>query len=410
LSSKRAAQWAWALTAWANHAFATTVLVGFFPIFFDQYWAAKLPGTTSTFYLGLTNSSAAFIVMLLAPWLGALSDRRGEKKLWFGIWSAVGALATAALCLIGAGHWGWALAVFGLGSIGFFAGSSFQDALIVQVADAHQTNRVSSLGFALGYLGGGLIFLLNVVLVKYPHWFHVADASTAIRIAFVDVALWWIVFSLPLFRYVHEAAPTAIATGWRELWHTLRAVLRDRPVLNFLLAYWLYIDAIGTLQQMAVDFGIKLGFSSNALIQALLLVQFVSFPSALLFGRLGDRIGTRRAIYLGLAVFVALTCFAYFIQNERQFYILAAVVGTVQGGVQALSRSYFARLIPRERAGEYFGFYNMLAKFAAVLGPLAMGVVAIATGNQRLSILVLEVFFIGGALLLARVRDPDAVR
>ena len=410
MSSKRAAQWAWALTAWANHAFATTVLVGFFPIFFDQYWAAKLPGTTSTFYLGLTNSSAAFIVMLLAPWLGALSDRRGEKKLWFGIWSAVGALATAALCLIGAGHWGWALAVFGLGSIGFFAGSSFQDALIVQVADAHQTNRVSSLGFALGYLGGGLIFLLNVVLVKYPHWFHVADASTAIRIAFVDVALWWIVFSLPLFRYVHEAAPTAIATGWRELWHTLRAVLRDRPVLNFLLAYWLYIDAIGTLQQMAVDFGIKLGFSSNALIQALLLVQFVSFPSALLFGRLGDRIGTRRAIYLGLAVFVALTCFAYFMQNERQFYILAAVVGTVQGGVQALSRSYFARLIPRERAGEYFGFYNMLAKFAAVLGPLAMGVVAIATGNQRLSILVLEVFFIGGALLLARVRDPDAVR
>jgi UMF1 family MFS transporter len=410
LSSKRAAQWAWALTAWANHAFATTVLVGFFPIFFDQYWAAKLPGTTSTFYLGLTNSSAAFIVMLLAPWLGALSDRRGEKKLWFGIWSAVGALATAALCLIGAGHWGWALAVFGLGSIGFFAGSSFQDALIVQVADAYQTNRVSSLGFALGYLGGGLIFLLNVVLVKYPHWFHVADASTAMRIAFVDVALWWIVFSLPLFRYVHEAAPTAIATGWRELWHTLRAVLRDRPVLNFLLAYWLYIDAIGTLQQMAVDFGIKLGFSSNALIQALLLVQFVSFPSALLFGRLGDRIGTRRAIYLGLAVFVALTCFAYFMQNERQFYILAAVVGTVQGGVQALSRSYFARLIPRERAGEYFGFYNMLAKFAAVLGPLAMGVVAIATGNQRLSILVLEVFFIGGALLLARVRDPDAVR
>ena len=410
MSSKRAAQWAWALTAWANHAFATTVLVGFFPIFFDQYWAAKLPGTTSTFYLGLTNSSAAFIVMLLAPWLGALSDRRGEKKLWFGIWSAVGALATAALCLIGAGHWGWALAVFGLGSIGFFAGSSFQDALIVQVADAHQTNRVSSLGFALGYLGGGLIFLLNVLLVKYPHWFHVADASTAIRIAFVDVALWWIVFSLPLFRYVHEAAPTAIATGWRELWHTLRAVLRDRPVLNFLLAYWLYIDAIGTLQQMAVDFGIKLGFSSGALIQALLLVQFVSFPSALLFGRLGDRIGTRRAIYLGLAVFVALTCFAYFMQNERQFYILAAVVGTVQGGVQALSRSYFARLIPRERAGEYFGFYNMLAKFAAVLGPLAMGVVAIATGNQRLSILVLEVFFIGGALLLARVRDPDAVR
>src|SRR5580692_9196305 len=167
MSPKRAAQWAWAFTAWANHAFITTILVGFFPIFFDTYWAAKLPGTTSTFYLGLTNSSAAFIVMLLAPWLGALSDRRGEKKLWFGIWSAVGALATAALCLIGAGHWGWALVVFGLGSIGFFAGSSFQDALIVQVADGRHTNRVSSPGIAIGYLGAPLTSLTNALPLKY---------------------------------------------------------------------------------------------------------------------------------------------------------------------------------------------------------------------------------------------------
>jgi UMF1 family MFS transporter len=410
LSPKRAAQWAWALTAWANHAFSTTVLVGLFPIFFDQYWAAGLPGTTSTFYLGLTNSSAAFFVMLIAPWLGALADRRGEKKLWFAIWTAIGALATAGLALIGAGHWTWALLVFALGSIGFFAGSSFQDALIVQVAEGRETNRVSSLGFALGYLGGGLLFLFNVVMVKFPHWFHIADASTAIRIAFVDVAVWWIVFSLPMFRLVREAAPTARRTGWRDLWQTVRGVLRDRPVLNFLLAYWLYIDAIGTLQQMAADYGIKLGFSSTAMIQALLLVQFVSFPFALLFGRLGDRIGAKRAIYLGLTVFLALTCYAYFMQTEREFYLLAGVVGTVQGGVQALSRSYFAHLIPRERAGEYFGFYNMLAKFAAVLGPLAMGVVAIATGNQRLSILVLGLFFIGGALLLARVREVDTAR
>ena len=410
MSPKRAAQWAWALTAWANHAFSTTVLVGLFPIFFDQYWAVGLPGTTSTFYLGLTNSCAAFFVMLIAPWLGALADRRGEKKLWFGIWTVIGALATAGLALIGAGHWSWALIVFALGSIGFFAGSSFQDALIVQVAEGRETNRVSSLGFALGYLGGGVLFLFNVVMVKYPHWFHIAGASMAIRIAFLDVAVWWILFTLPMFRLVHEAAPTARHTGWRELWQTVRGVLRDRPVLNFLLAYWLYIDAIGTLQQMAADFGLKLGFSSNAMIQALLLVQFVSFPCALLFGRLGDRIGAKRAIYFGLAVFLALTCYAYFMRTEREFYILAAVVGTVQGGVQALSRSYFAHLIPRERSGEYFGFYNMLAKFAAVLGPLAMGVVAIATGNQRLSILVLGLFFIAGALLLARVREAEAVR
>jgi UMF1 family MFS transporter len=408
VTPRRASQWAWALTAWANHAFVTTVLVGLFPIFFDKYWAVNLAGTTSTFFLGLTNSLASFVVMLFAPWLGALADQHGRKRRWFGICTAIGAVATALLALVGEGHWQLALIVFGVASLGYFAGSSFQDALIVQVAAPAESNRVSALGFALGYLGGGVLFLGNVLMVLHPQWFHLANASAATRIAFLDVALWWLLFTLPLFRYVNEAPPTAELAGWRELWSTIRSVLRDRPVLNFLLAYWLYIDGIGTVQQMAVDFGVKLGFSTATLIQALLLVQFVAFPCALLFGRLGDRIGAKRAIYLGLAVFTAVTVFAYFMRQEWQFYLLAAIVGTVQGGVQALSRSYFARLIPPERAGEYFGFYNMLAKFAAVLGPLLMGVVAIATGNQRLSILALALFFVLGGWLLSRVQDLPA--
>jgi MFS transporter, UMF1 family len=405
--SRRVSQLAWAGTAWANHAFATTVLVGFFPIFLDKYWATNLAGTTSTFYLGLTNSSASFIVMLLAPWLGALADRRAQKKLWFGIFTVLGVLGTAMLATVGAGEWPGALVLFALSSIGFFGGSSFQDALIVQVALPHEVNRVSALGFAFGHLGGGLLFLVNVLMVQHPGWFGLANATSAIRVAFVDVAIWWLLFSLPLFRYVPEPAAVAEPGGWSELWATVRKVLADKPVLHFLLAYWLYIDAIGTLQQMAVDFGAKLGFSAGALIQALLLVQFISFPSALAFGRMGDRIGTKRAIYLGLAVFLFVSVWAYTMQTERQFYILAAIVGTVQGGVQALSRSYFSRLTPREHSGEYFGFYNMLGKFAAVLGPLMMGLVAVLTGNQRLSILVLAVFFIAGGLLLWRVPGVD---
>jgi MFS transporter, UMF1 family len=408
IGSDRAAQRAWALSAWANHAFITSVAVALFPIFFDHYWAAALPGTTSTFYLGLTNSSASLLVMLLAPWLGALADRRGSKKRWFVACTILGAVATALLALIGRGDWGLALAVYGLASVGFWAGSSFQDALIMAVADRTQVNRVSALGFALGYLGGGLLFLFNVQLVQHPHWLSLPDAATAMKVVYLDVALWWLLFSVPLFRRVREPARTHESTGWRELWGTIQHILRDRPVMNFLLAYWLYIDGINTIQQMAVDFGTKLGFSNAALLGALLLVQFVAFPFALLFGRLGDRIGTRNAIYLGLAVFLGVTVYAYFMHSERQFYVLAVLVGTVQGGVQALSRSYFARLIPAERAGEYFGFYNMLAKFAAVLGPFAMGLVALLTGNQRLSILVLVLFFIGGALLLARVRMSES--
>jgi MFS transporter, UMF1 family len=410
VTPRRAAQWAWALTAWANHGFVTSVLVGLFPIFFDKYWASTLPGTSSTFYLGLTNSTASFIVMLLAPWLGALADVRGRKKRWFGLCTVLGALATALLAPIGAGHWVLALVVFGLASLGFWAGSSFQDALMMQVAERRESNRVSALGFALGYLGGGVLFAFNVVMVQYPQWFHLPNAAAATRVAFLDVAVWWIVFTLPMFWYVGEPPATDEFAGWRELWATIRIVLRDKPVLNFLLAYWLYIDGIATLQQMAVDYGIKLGFPTNTLIQALLLVQFIAWPCAVMFGRLGDRIGTKRAIYLGLAVFLAVTVYAYFMRSQWQFYVLAAIVGTVQGGVQALSRSYFAGLIPRERAGEYFGFYNMLAKFAAVLGPLVMGVVAITSGNQRLSILALTVFFVLGAWLLSRVpgggREP----
>jgi UMF1 family MFS transporter len=182
----------------------------------------------------------------------------------------------------------------------------------------------------------------------------------------------------------------------------------ERTVRNFLIAYWLYMDALNTVQLMAIDFGTKLGFASDSLIVALLIVQFIAFPFALLFGWLGDRFGAKRSIYLGLAVFVGVTFYAYYMQTVQQFYVLAAVFGSVQGGVQALSRSYFARLIPRERAGEYFGFYNMLGKFAAVLGPLAMGLVAMVTGNQRLSILVLEFFFVAGGLLLARSGGPQA--
>jgi MFS transporter, UMF1 family len=401
-------QWSWAATAWANHAFVTTVLVGLFPIFLDKYWAAGMPGTTSTFYLGVTNSGASLVVMLLAPWLGALADRRGKKKFWFGVFSLLGIVSTAALALVGAGEWPWALLIFALASIGYFGSSSFQDALIVQVAQPAETNRVSALGFAFGYLGGGLLFLFNVLMVQHPHWFGLPNTVTATRVAFLDVAAWWLLFSLPLFRFVPEPAPTAEGSSWRELLATLRKVLADKPVLRFLLAYWLYIDAIGTLQQMAVDFGAKLGFSTGALIQALLLVQFIAFPSALLFGRLGDRIGAKRAIYIGLAVFLFVTFWAYFMQTERQFYILAAIVGTVQGGVQALSRAMFSRLTPRDRAGEYFGFYNMLGKFAAVLGPLLMGLVAILTGNQRLSILVLAVLFVAGGWLLWRVPEPGS--
>lgn len=402
MTPRRREQVSWALYSWANHSFSTTILVGFFPIFFAQYWAKGVAGSVSTFYLGAINSAAAFIVMLMAPWLGALADRLAWKKRLLAVFTVIGAVASAGLATVGEGQWLPAAIIFGVASIGFYSGSSFQDALLVQVAEPSESDRISALGYAFGYLGGGLLLLANVALVLHPAWFGLPDAIAATKVAFVAVGIWWALFSIPTFRDVPEPAPLATTATWRDLWETLRRVARDRPVRSFLIAYWLYIDALGTVQQMAVDFGAKLGFSTGTLIGALLMVQFLSFPSAIAFGRIAGRIGTRQAIYLGLAVFVLVTCWAYVLRTERQFFAMAVMVALVQGGVQSLSRSYFTRLIPRERAGEYFGFYNMLGKFAAVLGPLTVGIVAAMTGDPHLSILALIVFFAAGAFLLSR--------
>jgi len=407
--SRRRIQFAWALNDWANSAFATTVLVGFFPIFFKQFWATDLSPTDATLYLGFGNSSASLLVMLMSPWLGAVADRLGAKKRFLGVFTVLGALSTFALAFIGAGDWELAIVVFVLASVGFFGSLTFNDALLVSVATREESDRVSAWGYGLGYLGGGLLFLVNVMMVLKPEWFGLTDKVAATRAAFISVALWWILFSIPLFRHVPETrVPSDAPLGWREIWATVRQIAQHPPVWKFLLAYFLYIDAVGTLAQMAVDFGLNLGFKSDSLIKALLLVQFVSFPAAIGFGYLADRIGTKRAIYLALCVYIGVTCWGYFMQTERQFYQMAAAIGLVQGGVQSLSRSYFSRPIPEGQAGQFFGFYNMLGKFAAVLGPSVVGIVAASTGNPRLSILALIAFFIGGILLLARVREPRA--
>lgn len=406
MTSQRRVQLSWAFYDWANSAFATTVLAGFFPIFFNQYWAAGVAPATQTLYQGLTATIASLTVMLLAPWLGAIADRRATKKRFLLVFTCLGVVSTAALYLVGQGQWGWAIALSIVGRIGFFGGLSFYDSLLVNVAQPREMDRVSALGYGLGYLGGGLLFAVNVAMALKPGWFGLADAALATRVSFVCVAIWWTLFALPLFRNVPEGTPRPGNTGWRELRETLRHIRELRAVWMFLLAYWLYIDGVDTIIVMAVDFGMKLGFPSDSLIVALLMVQFIGFPAAIVFGRLGDRFGTRRAIYVALGVYGGVTIWAYQLHSVAQFYLMAAAIGCVQGGIQSLSRSYYARLIPADKAGEFFGFYNMMGKFAAVLGPTVVGVTAQLTGNPRVAILALLVFFIVGAVLLARVRDP----
>lgn len=400
----------WALYDWANSAFATTVMAGFFPIFFAKYWAAELPDAERTYWLGWAGAIASLVVMVLAPVLGGIADRRGHKKRYLLCMTLLGALSTMALYFVAQGHWSAALLLFTLGSIGFFAGIAFYDALIVAVAKPAQMDRVSALGYGLGYLGGGLLFAVNVAMALQPQIFGLKDAAIATRISFLMVGMWWLIFSLPLFFNVKEASGVSTGNDFAQLWATAKKLVSMRPVWMFLCAYWLYIDGVDTVIRMAVDYGIKLGFEPAALIKALLLVQFIGFPAAIAFGWLGERIGTLRAIYIALAVYVAVTLWAYTLQTEQQFFWMAAVIALVQGGVQSLSRSYYARLIPADESGEFFGFYNMLGKFAAVLGPLAVGFTAANVSDQRVSILALLPFFVLGALLLSRVEHQRAER
>ncbi|NKF23319.1 MFS transporter [Solimonas marina] len=409
MKSDRSSRWSWAFYDWANSSFATTVMAGFFPLFFAEYWAKGLEPGTRTFWLGLASSAVSVIVMFIAPLLGGLADRKGIKKHFLFAATVLGAVSTAAMFWVAQGNWPLALGLFALGSIGFFAGTSFYDSLIVAVAKPEEMDFTSGLGYGLGYLGGGLLFAVNVFMFQSPQTFGLASGAQAVLWSFLMVGVWWMLFSLPLFRWVHEE-PMHDQSGsdWQELVRTFRQVLTMKPVLLFLLGYWLYIDAVDTIIRMAVDYGVKLGFEPSALIKALLLVQFIGFPAAVLYGWLANRFGTKLMMYIALAVYGGVTIGSYWLQSERDFYLLAAAIGCVQGGIQSLSRSYYARLIPSEQSGQFFGFYNMLGKFAAVLGPIVVGQTALVVDNQRLPILTLLPFFVIGGLLLSRVKAPAA--
>jgi UMF1 family MFS transporter len=404
---------AWAFYDWGNSAFATTVMAGFFPVFFKQYWADGLSATESSFQLGLGNSLASLIVVGAAPIIGAIADRGGLKLRLLLLFTVLGVAMTGGLYLVAQGNWVLALVFYVLAQLGFSAGLVCYDALLLAVSPPGRWDFTSALGYALGYLGGGLLFALNVLMVSQPAWFGLAGPAEAVQVAFLTVAVWWAVFSIPVFLLVREppaavggtGGPGRVRAAFAQLAQTFRHIRAVRPAFLFLIAYWLYIDGVDTVVRMAVDYGLSLGFAADGLMVALLLTQLVGFPAALVFGRIGERYGPKLGIGVAILVYLLTIAWASQMRSPAEFYALAVVIGLVQGGIQSLSRSLFARLIPPERAGEFFGFYNMLGKFAAVIGPVLMGWVGVVSGSPRIAILSVAVLFVLGALLLRLVDD-----
>ncbi len=385
MEANRKAIWGWVLYDWANSAFATTVMAGFFPIFFKQYWSYGTDVNLSTAQLGFGNSIASLIVALMAPILGAIADKGSAKKKFLVFFAYLGVLMTAALFLVQKGQWAWAIFIYVMGIIGFAGANVFYDSLLPAIVGEDKIDYVSGLGFSMGYLGGGLLFLINVLMTLMPQKFGLPDAAAAVRFSFLSVALWWGLFTFFTLFWVPEkkAASTGesdksiVVAGFRQLAGTFKNIRHLKVVFTFLLAYWLYIDGVDTIIRMAVDYGLSLGFESTDLIVALLIVQFVGFPAALVFGKLGERWSVRKSIYLAIAIYMGVTVWGTMMTQKMEFYVLAMVIGLVQGGIQALSRSYYSRLIPKNKTAEYYGFYNMLGKFAVILGPVLMALVGL---------------------------------
>ena len=398
---------AWALYDWANSAYATVVMAGFFPIFFRDFWSYGQESSTITFYLGLANSLASLLIMLIAPFLGAVSDSGGNRKHFLAVFALLGLVMTASFYWIPQGETRLAVVVYVLATLGFMGSNVFYDALIVVVAPRRHFDAVSALGFGLGYLGGGLLFTLCVLMSLFPAAFGLKDATLAVRCSFLLVALWWAIFSIPIFMNVRDTPPRvclspgrAVLDGIFQVKHTFMYIRQFRTVGLFLLAYWLYIDGVDTIVRMAVDYGLALGFGRDDLILALLITQFVGFPAAIVFGRLGERLGTKTGIFIAIGIYALVTIWGSMMEETWEFFGIAVAIGLVQGGIQSLSRALYARLIPPNRAAEFFGFYNMLGKFAAVVGPVMVGWVGVLSGSPRLGILSILCLFFAGAILL----------
>jgi len=356
----------------------------------------------------------------MAPILGAIADRGAAKKNFLLFFAALGVAATASLYWVPRGSWQAAAACYVFAMMGFAGSIVFYDSLLTTVAAEERRDFVSSLGFSMGYLGGGVLFALNVWMTLSPATFGLPGSGEGVKLSFLSVGLWWALFSLPLVFLVRErggplsrSQGAAIREGFAQLRDTFRQIRNLRTIFLFLAAYWLYIDGVDTIIVMALDYGLSIGFKADDLIVALLITQFIGFPSALVFGRLGERIGAKRAILIGIAVYLMITVYGAFIDETREFFVLACMIGLVQGGVQALSRSLYSRIIPAEQSAEFFGFYNMLSRFATVAGPVLIGATGIWARSMgyeggtasRIGIVSVALLFLAGGFLLSRVDE-----
>jgi MFS transporter, UMF1 family len=403
----------WMFYDWANSAYSIIITTAVFPLFYKAAaMKAGVSASDSTAYLGYTIAIATFILAMLSPILGTIADYKGLKKRFFTFFFALGLISTAILAFIPSDQWLLLLTFYTLTAIGSSGSNVFYDAFITDVTTEERMNRVSSRGFGLGYIGSTIPFIISIAIIVLAQN-EVLPFSTTIasKIAFLITAVWWGIFTIPMLKNVYqrygiEREPKPIVNSFKRLGNTIKEIRKYRALFLFLLAYFFYIDGVGTIITMSTAYGSDLGISSTNLLIILFATQVVAAPFAILYGRLAERFTGKKMLYVGIGVYIIVCIYAYFLKTTLDFWILAMLVATSQGGIQALSRAYFAKLVPKKNANEFFGFYNIFGKFASIMGPLLVAITAQVTGNSASAVFSLVILFIIGISILFFVPEP----
>jgi len=405
----------WTLYDWANSTFATTIAAAVLPVYYSTVAASNLEPNVATSNWAFTTSIALILVAILGPILGAMADFSGAKKKFLSSFVLAGVTGTALLFFVRSGDWLMASLFFIIGNVGFAGANVFYDSLLPHIARPEEIDQVSSRGYAMGYLGGGLLLAVNLGMIMFT-----PDSQTELmtRLSFLSVAVWWLIFTIPLWKLVPEPKRrilegekgiNPLQASFGRLGHTFGEIQKYKQLSKFIAAFWLYNNGIGTIIYMASIYGAELQFSSTTIIGTLLMVQFVAIPFAYLFGWLAKKLGTKRSMLLSLFIYTLIAIGGYFLTKEIHFWILGFAVATVQGGSQALSRSLCGRMMPKSKSAEFYSFFSISEKIAGTVGPLLFGLVSRLMGGSRLSIVSLIIFFAAGGLLLTRVDENEAI-
>ena len=390
-----------------NSAFATTVIAAFFPLFFSSYWAGNIDEITSAKYFTAGLTIMNLVILIGMPIIGAITDVKNLTKTFFSVFSFLGALLVISFAFVSENEWLFALIFFGIALFCFSAAIVLYDKILIYISSSHNISKVSGFGYSVGYLGGGTLFVINAFMVMNPSFFGLENSAAAIKLSFVTVGIWWIIFTLPLFINYEQPKiqEGKIIDAFKQIYKTFIDITNQKNIVLFLIAFFLYIDGVHTVMSLAAIFANSIGIGQESIILALILVQFVAAPATFIWSYVSTRYGDKMVIYMSILIYIGVIFYSMGLDNANEFYFMAGLIGSVQGGIQASSRSLFAKIIPEDKSGEFFGFYNTFGRAGSVIGPLLVNVFLVAFNNIRIALIPLIVLFILGALFLKFVKE-----